>query len=80
MLNYNFSITIETFVVYPFFNVNLNSYFRFCQKFTRDVFLLLPALTIVLLNANLFYHINLYFDKYYFLIPKKFYFIYVLKT
>ena len=80
ILNDNFSITTEAFIIYLFLMLVLIYIFKFCQKFTRKIFSLVSALTTVLLNANAFYRTNLYFDKYYFLIAKKIHFTCLLKN
>jgi hypothetical protein len=79
MLNDNFSITIQAFIVYLFLMlvlIHILSFVENLQKF----FSLLSALTAALLNANIFYRTNLYSDKYYFLIAKKIHFTCVVKS
>ena len=80
ILNDNFIITTEAFIVYLFLMLVLIYILSFVENLQEIFFSLVSALTTTLLNANAFYRTNLCFDKYYFLIAKKIHFTCLLKN
>ena len=79
MLDDNFSITIEAFIIYLFLLLVFTYLLCFVENLKEKFVSFVSSLSVVLLNSDAFYHTNFFFHKYEFLVAKKIYFNYELE-